>query len=132
MGRHRKFKDGEIVRGVADGSVKYVVVDYESSDEERRYRIIPLDNKKRRRGDAFWTRAYVLESTGERSGTASLKTYRANESMSERGCSCQCCIHEAYDPKSWNNWGDWRSPDEDDKSGYTRHDLDVHEHPERA
>lgn len=91
---------------------RYVVVEYESIDDDRRYRVIPLDSKKRRRGDAVWMRAHLLESTGERSNTASLKTYRANESLIDRGCTCQCCIHEAYDPWEWNNWGKWRSPDE--------------------
>ena len=137
MGRHKKFKMGEIVEEPEHDDPyqpqqKFVVVDYESIGDDRQYRVIPLDSKKRRRGTAVWMRAHLLESTGEKSGTASLKTYRANESLIDRGCSCQCCIHEAYDSWEWTNWGKWRSPDEDDKSGYTRHDLDVHEHPERA
>ena len=111
MGRPRKFELGDIVTGTVDGRVKYVVVDYENIDDQRRYRCIPLDFRKRRRGDAVWIFGWVLRGTDQRSGTASLKTYRANESLVERGCSCQCCIHESYDAAAWTNHGRWRDPE---------------------
>ena len=109
MGRPRKFSNGEIVESY-QGTL-YVVVDYENIEDERRYRVIPLDFRKRRRGDAVWIYSWVLKSTGEHSGTASIRTYRANEALIERGCSCQCCIHEAYDTKSWTDHGRWRNPE---------------------
>ena len=112
MGRPRKFTNGGIVTGIINHTVKYVVVDYENINDERRYRCVPLDFRKRRRGDAVWIASWVLESTGEHSGTASIRTYRANEALVERGCSCQCCIHEAYDTQEWTDHGRWRDPEQ--------------------
>jgi hypothetical protein len=85
----------------------FVVVEYRE-DPGTRYRVIPLDSRTRRRGDAVWMPSWKLLATGERSGTASVKTYRANLSMEDRGCECQCCIHEAYGLSEWTNYGRWR------------------------
>ncbi len=115
MGRPRKFENGEIVQGTmprVGAKPKYVVVDYENVEDERRYKVIPLDFRKRRRGDAVWVYSWVLESTGQHSGTASIRTFRANEALVERGCSCQCCIHEAYDTQEWTDHGRWRDPEQ--------------------
>jgi hypothetical protein len=115
MGRNRKFELGEIVRRVGPVASRsthqrYVVVGYEP--DERRYRVIPLDYKNRRRGDAAWMQSWWLMTTNQSSGTASIKTYRANEALPERGCSCQCCIHTAYSLSEWTNHGGWRELEE--------------------
>ena len=105
MGRHRKHLLGDIV----ESQGRYWVVVEFREEPGSRYRVIPLDAQKRRRGDAVWAPSWELLSTGEHSGTASLKTYRANQSMPDRGCECHCCIHEAYGLGEWTNWGRWRA-----------------------
>ncbi len=113
MGRPKKFELGDIVEyiGSLQANGVFVVVGYESIDDTRRYRVIPLDFRMRRRGDAVWKWSWILRATGQRSGTASVKTYRANEALIERGCSCQCCIHTAFGSSEWTNWGRWRDPE---------------------
>ena len=113
MGRHRKFQLGDIAlrfyHGCITGAEEMVViVDYDDTPDARRYRVVPLDSRKRRRGDALWETSDGLEPTGERSGTASIKTYRANGKLPDRGCECQCCIHEAYNSGFWTNTGGFR------------------------
>ncbi len=115
IGRPKKFELGDIVRYIGSLQGKndqhFVVVDYESIEDTRRYRVIPLDFRFRRRGDAVWMWSWTLKSLGRHSGTASVRTYRANEALIERGCSCMCCIHESYDAKEWTNHGRWRDPE---------------------
>ena len=115
MGRTRKFQLGDIAKHKQPSEWRqrrYVIVEYKVTgrglDKDRRYRVIPLNGQKRRRGDAMWLPSWQLEPTGEHSGLASVKTYRANQSMPDRGCDCQCCIHDAYDPYEWTNHGRWR------------------------
>lgn len=118
IGRNRKHSLGDIVCSVEPQESKdqliywspqrYVVVGYDDTPDARRYRVVPLDAQKRRRGDAVWMESWKLDATGEHSGTASVKTYRANEALISRECSCQCCIHESYDPHEWTNHGKWR------------------------
>ena len=52
--------------------------------------------------------SWWITETGEHSGTASIKTYRANAKLPDRGCECQCCIHEAYNSGFWTNTGGFR------------------------
>ena len=112
MCRNRKFDLGEIVaeKNWGDTPIKmFVVVDYDDTPDARKYRVVPLDGRKRRRGDAKWMASYSLKTwEGEHSGTASIKTYRANAKLPDRGCECQCCIHEAYNSGFWTNTGGFR------------------------
>ncbi len=42
--------------------------------------------------------------------TGTVKTYLANEILVEilgRGCTCQCCVHEAYDLTLFDRYGEW-------------------------
>lgn len=105
-GRNRKHELGDIVEHGRNSL--YVVVAYDDTPNARKYRVVPLDSRKRRRGDAVWMESWKLGETGERSGTASIKTYRANLALPDRGCECQCCCHEAYDMSHWDNTGGWR------------------------
>ena len=108
MGRNRKHDLGDIVEDRNCTLRRMVVVDYDDTPDARRYRVVPLDKRKRRRGDAVWLESWRLVETGEHSGTASIKTYRANGKLPDRGCECQCCIHEAYNSGFWTNTGGFR------------------------
>ena len=107
IGRHRKHDLGDIVEDIHTRRLA-VVVEYDDTPDARRYRVVPLDARKRRRGDAYWTESWVLQSTGEHSGTASIKTYRANAKLPDRGCECQCCVHEAIDLSLFGFIGQWK------------------------
>lgn len=112
IGRNRKFALGDIVyRDHAYVPSFYVVVEYDDTPDARKYRVVPLDSRKRRRGDAIWLESWKIEGTWEHSGTASIKTYRANQALPDRGCNCECCVHEAYDMSHWDNTGGWRAPE---------------------
>jgi hypothetical protein len=110
MGRPRKFKLGDIVWD--DFRQQHsVVVNYRRSGTVSESRCIALDKRLRRRGDAYWERVQNLEPTAYRSQTGSIKTYLANELLEQqlegRGCSCQCCIHEAQERSMFNNQGEY-------------------------
>jgi len=100
MGRRRKFRLADIVW---DGGRLSVVVDYRVRGSVSEYRVVPISGKRRRYGRASWRRAMDLHASGERSNTASLLTYRANQhlddALDDRGCDCECCIHTAQ-PRS--------------------------------
>jgi hypothetical protein len=104
MGRPRKLNNGDVARVVGTLD-KTVVVDYRFKWHHGEYRVIPLDKRGRMRGDAKWIRATHLRPTGTKNHSAGYRTYRANASLGDRGCACQCCIHEAYSAFDWSNNG---------------------------
>jgi hypothetical protein len=115
MGRPKKFKLGDIAWD-PERNQHAVVVNYRIQQTTSMVRLIPLDYHLRRRGDAYWERVQHVETTGNRSQTGSIKTYLANELLDKqlsrfdengRGCSCQCCIHEAQNRANFNNKGEW-------------------------
>lgn len=105
MGRPRKFRTGAIVDDAARNTLA-VVVDYKITHTEREYRLIPLNPSLQRSGRAYWQRSLWLTGNGQKSRD-SVKTYLANRELEERGCTCQCCIHEAMPIEDFNRWGTW-------------------------
>lgn len=120
-GRNRKHELGDIVR--RGERWLYVVVEYDDTPDARKYRVVPLDERKRRRGDAIWLESWKLIATGERSGLASIKTYLSNKALPDRGCECECCVHEAYSLDEWTNQGKWRDPEGPWVPPYTAEEL---------
>lgn len=102
-GRKPKFKQGAIVTSVLHPGKMFVTVDRRTRLAKAEYRCIPVSGNRNRYGRAIWIQSHNLTGTGERSGTGSILTYRANENLDAelegRGCKCQCCIHVAM-PKS--------------------------------
>ena len=112
MGRHRKHELGDIVRHFEEGTEVdrlYVVVEYDDTPDARKYRVVPLDAKLRRAGRAYWRHPRFPHFTGLKSA-GSVKTHLANEKLADgdRGCECQCCIHEAYNSGFCTNTGGFR------------------------
>ena len=100
-GRPRKFQLGEIAW--YNGRRYVAIVDYKTTRTFREYRVVPLTTTLKRAGRAYWVRSGRLESTGMKSA-GSVKTYLANTWLDKwfleneeggRGCTCQCCPHEA-------------------------------------
>ncbi len=101
-GRKPKFVPGEIVRIKEDGTMA-VVVDYRQDKRQRgEYRVVRLIYRSQPiypAGRAVWYKANLLDRTEDRAKADIVRSrYNANERIGERGCSCQCCIHEAYKP----------------------------------
>ena len=105
-GRPRKFRVGAIVDDVARNTLA-AVVDYKITHTEREYRVIPLNPSLQPSGRAYWQRSMWLVATTMKSRDA-VKTYKANSLLEERGCTCQCCVHEAMPIEDFDRWGEGR------------------------
>lgn len=106
VGRPRKFKLSDIIRIKETGTIG-VVVRHRMRGTKSEYCVIPLTGGKRRFGPSSWKSSADIETTGQRSSTGSLVTYRANEWLEEqlpegRGCVCHCCVHEAQPRKAFS------------------------------
>lgn len=100
-GRPRKFKKGDVAHHDRLGWV--VIVDYLNQGSAAYYRVVrvihPFNGSPY--GEAIWIRNYTLRVPsaderfygGTRNSVAGI--YAANRRLGERGCMCNCCVHEA-------------------------------------
>ena len=107
MGRRRKFELGDVVWGVKPiEGVPYfhemeyfgVVVNYRQDPRGKgEYHIVrtlhPISGATY--GYPFWVVPHELTGLDVPQRWTAVKTYRANNRLEERGCSCMCCAHEA-------------------------------------
>lgn len=74
-----------------------VIVDYmQDASGHGYYRVVNVTRLHggQMYGPASWRQSYELEATGTKYRRGPT-TYRKNEGIAERGCSCNCCVHEA-------------------------------------
>ncbi len=110
MGRPRKLQPGDIAMDEYNGH-EVAVVGYKITRTEREYRVVPLDRARRRAGHSYWQRSRWLLPVGSKSA-GSVKTYNANYELEKeigRGCTCECCVHEAYDLTLFSTSGKFRT-----------------------
>lgn len=95
-GRPRKYQNKDIVWQQAVNSYG-VIVDYQQDKSGHGYyRVISIHRLHggRMQGPASWRQSWELEPTGQKYRRGPI-TYRKNKALGDRGCSCNCCIHEA-------------------------------------
>ena len=95
MGRKRKFQFGDVV---LDGIHMAVIVDWERRHGKGEYRVVrvlhPVNGAMY--GPALWRLPQLLVPTDYPNRFRStVKIYKANEKLEERGCACNCCAHTA-------------------------------------
>lgn len=104
----RKFMMGDVVRwekaikvnGTALRSMLYfaIIVDYRQDGTGRgMYRVVrtlhPVSGATF--GEPVWVGPHDLVPMDVPNRQTAVRAYRANEKLTERGCSCECCAHEA-------------------------------------
>lgn len=90
------------------------VVGWEMKDRGY-YRVIRMTGKHYGAtpyGRPLWILSYKLKATGNW-WHGLLLQYRANQRLVERGCGCNCCVHEAI-PRSVLGWDGMYKEAEDD------------------
>jgi len=95
-GRKRKFQKRQIVWQEAVQEYG-VIVDYKQDDSGHGYyRVVNVTdpNKGQMWGRATWRQSYELTPTGKKYKRGP-GTYKRNLALGDRGCSCNCCVHEA-------------------------------------
>lgn len=114
-GRPRKYQTKQIVWQKAVESYG-VIVDYmQDASGHGYYRCVNIHrlNGGRMYGGAHWRQSWELEPTGMtyKRGPG---TYRKNLLLGDRGCSCNCCVHEAIPLGDMRPDGTyiWEAPDE--------------------
>jgi hypothetical protein len=100
MGRLHKFKTAEVVTFEDRPAV---VVDYRQSGRgQGQYRVVRLHGWPAGQGygPAVWINSDHLDHFGDGRFRrfATVRKYRANAKLVERGCRCECCVHEAIPP----------------------------------
>lgn len=100
-GRPRKFKKGDLV--YHDRLSYCVIVDWIKQRTTSYYRVVrvihPFNGAPY--GEAIWIKGYALRVPVRNEvphGTARRNIagiYAANQRLEERGCLCNCCVHEA-------------------------------------
>lgn len=100
-GRPRKFKNGDLAYHERLGYC--VIVDWIRQPTTTYYRVVrvlhPFNGAPY--GEAVWIKGYTLRVPrldGVSHGTARRNIagiYAANQRLEERGCRCNCCVHEA-------------------------------------
>lgn len=146
MGRRKKFKPGdvawfekeaEIVGGSEMGDTAYVkqycvIVDYYRTEGQGKagyYIVVPTtgpDIQMNVTGPATWVKSWQLHPTPDsyRMKTI-LSRYRNNQTIPDRGCSCNCCIHTSVPPSMVDDKGQYRWDfDEGDTDGQISDDGD--------
>lgn len=99
MGRKRKFELGDVVRYASrPGTVypeRYTIVEYKKDARGRgRYRILHHDTKRVRWEETSHLEKVPTWQTPLRQ-PHDVKIYKRNLELGDRGCSCNCCIHQA-------------------------------------
>ncbi len=93
-GRPRKFVMGQLA--VKDGDQWCTVVDYKASPKDSYYRVIrsvPLRKP-------LWVSSTTLAPVDGMS-IDTLRIYKANERLTDRDCTCNCCVHQAVPRRFW-------------------------------
>ena len=94
-GRPRKFSMGDVARIKVSG-LNAVVVDYKANPKDSYYQVVRQPVKQ----GPIWLSSTALNSL-ERRNTDVLRIYRANERLIDRGCTCNCCVHQAVPRRFW-------------------------------
>ena len=98
-GRPRKFEMGQLaVEGLtAEHPGDWVtVVDYKANPKDSYYRVIRSVPLRKPR----WISSTRLTPV-DRKSIDTLRIYRSNERLEERGCTCNCCVHQAVPRRFW-------------------------------
>ncbi len=115
-GRPRKYQNKQIV--LQKATDKYgVIVDYYQDDSGHGYyRVVNLTrwNGGQMYGSANWRQSWQLEDTGHKYRRGPT-TYRKNLKLEDRGCSCNCCVHQAIPLGAMNPDGTFVWEDQDDE-----------------
>lgn len=123
-GRKHKFRPGDgawyEVRIEADDSGEATphewyrqycyVVDWAVKNGRGHYRVVRMTGGHLGAtpwGRPIWMISYELHPTG-RWWHGLLMQYRANERLEERGCTCNCCVHEAIPRSTLNRDGTFK------------------------
>lgn len=94
MGRKRKFQLGDVANWADQEWV--VIVDWQRRAGKGMYRCIRLQHPLNglMYGAAFYALPQDLYPTTQPNRFRStVKIYKANERLEERGCTCNCCAH---------------------------------------
>ena len=100
-GRPRKFKKGDLAHHERLGYV--VIVDYINEGHSVYYRVVRVQHPYNGApyGEAIWIKSYklrILEADEVPFGSTRRHIagiYAANQRLGDRGCMCNCCVHEA-------------------------------------
>jgi len=110
MTRRRKFELGDIcywnkpvagISGVTAMPYYGVIVDYKQNGAHRGwYRVVrtlhPANGAAF--GESVWVETHFLSKVlGLPQRHNTVRIYRANNKLLQRGCECNCCAHEAID-----------------------------------
>ena len=120
MSRNRKFGMGDSaiwqkpiagVTGFTHMTYFAIIVDYKQDGTGRgMYRVVrtlhPVSGATF--GEPVWVAPQELKPTMWANRPRAVRIYKANERLTERGCSCSCCAHEAYWEGSIRNDGTLR------------------------
>lgn len=107
MSRTRKFEIGDVavwtksIEGICGTpAVRYfaIIVEYKQDGRGKgRYRVIrtlhPVSGATF--GEPAWVNTYNLTPMDVPNRQTAVSIYKANQKLVERGCSCNCCAHEA-------------------------------------
>ncbi len=114
-GRPRKFHKKDVV-WQKDVESYGVVVDWKSDvSGHGYYRVVNIHrlNGGRMYGPPVWRQSWNLEGTGQKYKRGPV-TYRKNQALADRGCSCNCCIHTAIPSGQMREDGTWWEDAEED------------------
>ena len=117
MSRKRKFQAGDICIVSGEEMPQYaVIVDYRQDGtgrgEYRVQRVLhPLNGGAV--GPAVWRGPHFLLKVADLpTRAANVRIYNANQKLEDRGCSCNCCPHEAIPRSMIRKDGTFRWDDE--------------------
>jgi len=107
MGRTRKFEIGDVafwykpVEGVPNVETMHyfcIIVEYKQDGRGKgRYRVIRTTHPENGAtfGEPAWVNTYDIYPLDVPNRQTAVSIYKANQKLVERGCTCNCCAHEA-------------------------------------